>query len=230
MTGYPPMKELYLGCECMDLDHVALFIHFPPKDEDKNIIEDPDDPPAIYITVSARNYFEEILPPIRYFYDNWSWQYFFSHNWYKRLWIAGRHISDPTYLREYGILDGFDFQDKDLSKLDVFMSLISSDIDANIDEKSELWLNEDWRIRFQPIRLIFEEHDFVGPWQVGWESHFVQRGFFGRILNAFKYIFGMHSSDKSFTIEEKDAAKIRGMIKWVQETNKKDKDTEDKKD
>jgi len=221
MIGYPPTEELYLGCECMDLDHVALFIYFPPSEEDsKSVIEDIDDLPTIFLSVSTRNYFEEVLPPIIYFYDKTAWQTFFYNNWYKRLWFAGRYIVNPTYLREFGILDAFDFQNKDLDKLDAFLALISSDIDDNIKENSELWLDDDrWAIRFQPTRLTFKNDDTEQPWQLGWEPHFKQRGFFGRIRYAFKYIFGIHSPEKNFTLYEKDAAKMRGMIKWVQEEN-----------
>lgn len=223
MIGYPPMKELYLGCECMDLDHVALFIHFPPRDDGaKSVIEDEDDAPAIYMSITASNYFTRLLPEIRYLFEKYTWQSFAQYNWYKRLWIAGKYIFNSTHLREYGILDAFDFQEKDHDNLDAFIALISSDIDDNIDEKSELWLDDDrWRMKIQPTRIVFEEHDIVEPWKVGWEIHFIERGFFGRVRWAFKYIFGRHSVGKSFTIYEKDAAKMRGMIKWTQKENKK---------
>jgi len=228
MRGYPPMEELYLGCECMDLNHVALFIHFPPKDDVKSVIEDEDDAPCIYCSVTAKNYYTHLLPEIRYLFDKWTWQNFAYHNWYQRWWIAAKYIFNPTYTKRYGILDAFDFQHRDHDKLDAFLTLISSDIDNNIDEKSELWVDDDqgWIIRFQPTRLIFEKHDIVEPWQIGWDIQFMKKGFFGRIKYAFKYIFGRHCSEKNFTLLEKDASKIRGMIKWVQETNKKDKENE----
>jgi len=222
MSDDVPMEELYLGCECMDLDHVAHFMHFPPIKEVKkeNIADDN----IIYLSVSVHNFFKRIIPPIRYFYDKTSWQSFFYHNWVKRLWIAGKYIIAPYYQRKYGILDAFDFQNKDLEKLDAFLSLISSDIDDNSFSISEgIWLDDgEWLVKIELTRLEFKKCDYIGPWQVGWEPHFLNRGFFGRIHYAFKYIFGQHSPEKCFTICEKDAAKIRGIIKWVQETNKKD--------
>lgn len=226
MSKFAPMKELYLSCECMDLDHVALFIHFPPsEDGSKCVMEDDDDAPCIYMTVTTNNYYNDLLPPLRYFYEKYDWQSFFAHNWYKRLWIAGRYLVNHTYRPKWGILNCFDFQDKDLEKLDAFMALISSDIDTTMCEGKELWLDDEkWLIKIYISRFEIEKHNYKGPWEVGWEPHFKPRGFFGRVKYAFKYIFGTHCEEKQFTIEEKEAAKIRGMIKWTQETNKKDED------
>ena len=231
MIGYPPMVELYLGCECMDLGHVALFINFPPKkDNDGKVIIDEDDPPCIYFTVTANNYFTQLLPDLdpRCLFEEWTWSTFAHYNWYNRLWIAGKHIFNPTYIKRYGILDAFDFQERDHSKLDMFLSLISSDIDTNIDDKSELWLDDErWRIRLMADRWVCEEHDIKEPWKVGWDVQFMKRGFWGRIRWGLKYIFGRHCPEKQFAILEKDAAKIRGMIKWAQEENKREEAKEE---
>lgn len=227
MIGYPPIKELYLGCECMDLDHVALFIHFPPREDDgesviKSAIENIDDAPCIYCAVTANNYFTKLFPEIRYCYEKYTWQEFAYYNWYQRLWIAGKYIFNSICTKRYGILDAFDFQVKDHDKLDAFLALISSDIDTDIDDESELWLDDErWKIRFQADRWVSKEHDIKEPWKVGWDIHFLERGFLGRVRWACKYIFGRHCPEKSFSIYEKDAAKLRGMIKWVQEENKK---------
>jgi hypothetical protein len=232
MSNSPPMEELYLGCECLDLGHVAHFMHFPPTKEDKKKVEsgkfplpeEDDDLNIIYFSVSVRNYFDVIIPPITGIFEIYDWRQFFYHNWCKRLWVAGKYIANPYHQPEGGVLDCFDFQNKDLDKTDAFLSLISSDIDDNNSSPLEgVWLDDDeWLVRIEVTRLEFKKHDWVGPWQVGWAVHFKSRGFFGRIRYAFKYIFGQHSSEKSFTIHEEDAAKIRGKIKWVQETNKKD--------
>jgi hypothetical protein len=223
MIGYPPTQELYLGCDCMDLDHVALFIHFPPKrDNDGKVIIEEDDPPCIYCNVTTNNYFRAFLPSIRYIFDKMTWQSFAHYNWYRRLWVAGRYIFTPAYHIKHGILDCFDFRIKDYEKLDAFISLISSDIDANIDEQSEVWLEDDrWCIKIKATRWVSKEHDIIEPWKVGWETHFKPRGFFGRVRWAFKYIFGRHCPEKSFEIYEKEASQIRGMIKWVQKENEK---------
>jgi len=235
MSDYVPAEELYLGCECLDLDHVAHFMYFPPTKEDKKksdsgkfpLSEEDDDLNIIYLSVLVHNYFKTIIPPIIYFYDKGTWISFLYHSWFKRLWIAGRYIIDPFYNRESGILDAFDFQNKDLNKMDAFLSLISSDIDDNSFAISEgVWLDNDlndWLIKIELTRLEFAKHDFIGDWEIGWKIQFKNRGFFGRIHYAFRYIFGQHNPQKCFTIHEKDAARIRGMIKWVQETNKKDK-------
>jgi hypothetical protein len=231
MSDSAPMKEIYVGCECMDLDHVAHFAHFPLTEKEikenkerKFPLPEEDDENIIYLSVSVHNFFRAIIPPIIDIFDGWAWQSYFQHNWFKRLWIAGRYIADPSYQREYGILDAFDFQNKNLDKIDAFLSLISSAIDDNSFSISEGVRLDDngWLLKIEPTRLEFKKCDFIGSWQVGWEVQFKNRGFFGRMHYAFKYIFGQHSPEKGFTIYEKDAAKIRGMIKWVQDTNKKD--------
>ena len=178
MSSPVPMKELYVGCECLDLDHVAHFMHFPPTEEEKKKIEsgkfplpeEDDDINIIYLSVSVHNLFRAIIPPIFYFYDKWAWRSYFYHNWFKRLWIAGRYIINPFYQREYGILDAFDFQNKDLDKIDAFLSLISSAIDDNSFSISGMWLdddNDDWLMKIKPTRLEFKKHDFIVDWQVG---------------------------------------------------------------
>ncbi len=226
MIGYPPMEELYLGCECMDLDHVVALGYFPPKkDEAGNAIIEEDDPPVIYFHVTANNYFTRLLPSLRYFYEKYTWSEFYHYNWYQRWWLAGKYIFSSICTKKYGILDAFDFQVKDHDKLDAFLALISNDIDTDIDEKSELWLDDErWKIKFQPDRWVSKKHEIIEPWQVGWDIHFLERGFWGRIRWGFKYIFGRHYPEKEFEIFEKDAAKMRGMIKWVQEENKKNEE------
>jgi len=222
MTEYPSMKELYLGCECMSLEHISQFIHFPPvKDGSKCVMEE--DEPSIYLSVKTNNYYRNLLFPIIYIFDKYEWQSFFAYNWYKRIWIAGKYIVNPLSRQKWGILDAFDFQDKDLEKLDAFMALISSNIDTNITQNSELWIDEDWPIVFSPTRLEFEKHNIKEPWQVGWEIQFKKRGFLGRVKYAFKYIFGSSNQEQNYPLCEKDASKIRGMIKWVQDTNEKDR-------
>ena len=129
MSDLAPMEELYLGCECMDLDHVALLVHFPPaEDKKKNdsglflLPEEDDDDNVIFFSVSVHNFFDAIVPPIISLFDTWAWRSFFHHSWFKRFWIAGRYIVDPLHLRKFGILDAFDFQNKDLDKMDAFLS------------------------------------------------------------------------------------------------------------
>jgi len=230
MIGYPPTNELLLGCECMDLDHVASFINFPPKkDGDGKVIIEFDDPPCIYFTVTANNLYTRLLPDLdpRYLFEKWTWQSFSYYNWYNRWVIAGRYIFALNPHKEYELLNCFDFQERDHVRLDLFLSLISSDIDDNINEQSELLLDDErWCIKIKPNRLVFKEQDITEPWQVGWEICFKPRGFFGRIRWGFKYIFGRHCPEKQFTMLKKDAAKMRGLIKWVQETNKKDEEKE----
>jgi hypothetical protein len=80
MNQPDPTKELYLGCECMDLGHVLQLIYFPPTEEEKKKIEsgkfllldEDDDINIIYLSVSVRNYFDVFIPPIINIFDSYS--------------------------------------------------------------------------------------------------------------------------------------------------------------
>lgn len=209
-------KELYLGCDCTDLGHVVSLIYFPfeGKDDEDNVI---------YYSVRVRNYFDRIVPPLQYFYEKDSWEDYFRYHWLRRVGIAAQYIFSPFYERKWGILDCFDFQAKDLSALDAFLALISSDIATNINHQATQELdNGRWTIIFDIDRMDFHEENF--PWDLGWSPQFKHRDFWGRVGYAVRYMFGRYSEEQGFEISEKDAFEIRGMIKWVQENNKKDND------
>ena len=108
--------DLYLGCECMSLDHVAHLMYFDPNKEEKGQIDD-----VIYFCVRARNYFDEICPPIIYFYDKWAWDSYLRFNFFRRVGISLKYLFNKNYVRKGGILDCFDFKDTDLPVLDQFL-------------------------------------------------------------------------------------------------------------
>ncbi len=219
MKDVEPLKELYLGCECMDLDHISHLLYFPPTEKEKEDGEEE----IIYFNFKFTNYFDHFLPPIRYFYDKSSWGDYLYHNHFRKVIIGLKYIFNRYYNRKYGILSCFEFQNKDLSKLDIFLSQITNNVDTvefgkNINHQStQLLDNEKWLIR---ISIGKQFHDNKFPYQLGWDPQFIHcRNIFGRIKYALKYIFGKYCDVQCFEIKEIDASKLRGMIKWIQDTN-----------
>ena len=216
MKDVEPIKEIYIGCECMDLDHVAHLSYFPPTEKEKEDGEED----IIYFRIKFTNYFDRFFPPIRYFYEKHEWNSFFYHNHFRKVIIGLKYIFNRYYNKKDGILSCFEFQNKDLSKLDIFLSQITVNVDTNISHQSTESLdNERWYIRFSIDRQI---HDDRFPYQLGWEPQFKCRNIFGRIKYAFKYIFGEYCNIQEFEITKNKAEKLRGMIKWVEDINKKE--------
>lgn len=210
--------DLYLGCECTDLDHVAHLMYFDPTEEEKGDIDD-----VIYFAIRAKSYHSEICPPIVYFYDKYSWGSFFRFHYFHRIGIAFRYILNKNYVRKGGILDCFDFRDKDLPVLDHFLSLIKNEIREDYTPSTCLfggigfqWLeNDEFRLRFLGERL-----DEDMPYWLSWELQFKPRGIFGRLWYAGRFLFGRHCNEQHFEIDEKAAPIVRSMIKWIQDKNK----------
>ena len=224
MKDVEPIRELYLGCECMDLDHVAHLGYFPPTEKEKEDGEIE----VIYFRIKFKSYFDRFFPPIRYFYEKYEWESFFYYNYIKKIGIGLKSIFDKEYVRIGGILSCFDFQNKDLSKLDIFLSQITEKIDEkDIDDQSLTLLdNERWLVYFS-IDKEFHKENY--PYVLGWDQQFVPfRNIFGRIKYALKYIFGKYSDEQEFDIKEREAAKLRGMIKWIENKNKEEKEEEKK--
>jgi len=225
VSWYGAAKELYIGCECMDLCHVAHFVHFPPLPEKHKNKEEDKEEEVIYYNVQTTSYLNRIIPPLRYFYDIHDWKSYFSNCWLRRVGIACKYIFNSNYKRKWGVIDCFDFQKKDLPAIDDFLSLISNDVNFNINQQSECWIdNEKWLIQFSIDRMEFEDKPF--PWELGWNIQFKHRKFFSKICYAFKYIFGIYSDQQCFEIHKTDAIKIKNMIKWIQKNNNQNDDKE----
>lgn len=211
------VKELYLGCECFDMEHVAGFIHFPNQKNDN-------DSPCIYLHLKTTNYFNHFLPPIFRFYDSYAWKSFFNYCWYRRIFIAIKYLSNPNYHHKYGILDCFDFQNKDLDKIDNFMTYVTENVENINNRFSYVFFDDEWRITISPDRSEFSETskypEYIGNWVLGWDVQFVPRNLIGRIKYAFKYIFNKNDQILYLELSKKQASKIRGIIKWIKERNK----------
>ena len=122
-----------------------------------------------------------------------------------------------------GIFDCFEFQNKDLSKLDVFLSQITDKIDTKADGDSITFLDNDkWLIYFTISRYNYKDN--YTPYVIEWEPQFIPSLLLRRIKYAFKYIFGRYNEEQEFYITKREATKLRGMIKWVEEENKKIKE------
>ena len=210
------IKELYLGCECMNLDHISHLVFFPLTEEEKKDGEKN----KIYFRVKFISYFDQIIPPIRYFYSLSDWREYFYYNCFKKVGIGLKNIFHRYFFREKGIIDFTNFQNKDLSKLDIFLSQLTDKIDTNITHQSiQRLLNERWSIYFS-IEKLFEDQEL--PYQLEWNPQFLQcQNIWRRIKNSFAYIFGTYCNEQEFEITEKEASKLRGMIKWIQKTNEK---------
>ena len=217
------IKELYIGCECMDLDHIAHLSFFPLTEEKKEDGEKDE----IFFTLKFKSYFDRILPPIRDFYQKWEWNNYFYHNWFNKVIIGLKSLASMDFISIKGIFDCFEFQNKDLSKLDVFLSQITNKIDTKADGDSITFLDNDkWLIYFTISKLYSREdydYDFA-PYVIGWEPQFIPSLLLRRIKYAFKYIFGRYNEEQEFFITKREATKLRGMIKWVEEENKKIKE------
>ncbi len=209
------MLETFFGCDCYCIDHIAHMSYYPPEKNEK--IDEEDN--VIYLTVNVRNYFNRILPPI--FFNPFSlfnWKccyedYFYLHI-LKRLPIGLSYIFNPYYKRKDGILNCFDFQNKDLPAMRDFLShLTNKETIVNKDVYFS-WDNDRWLIKFDISRI-----DEDMPWWLGWEIQFLPRKIFGRIEYALRYIFSRHCDEQSFEINEERAIQIKGLITAVEKLN-----------
>ena len=210
------IREIFLGCDCWCLNHIAHLIYMPPTEREKAEGEEE----VIYFIVKTENYYKAFLPPL-HFYSKTDWQYFFRFHFFNRIGIALRYILNPIYTAEQGVLDCFDFQEKDLPALDNFLSRLTDSVPICISKPSYYMTNDRWRIIFDVWRL---DGDF--PWWLGWNIQFKRRRLLGRIWYALKYITGQHSDEQEFELTKREASALRTMIKWVNDKNKEKKESE----
>ncbi len=212
------MYEIYFGCECSDLNHIARFSYFPPEKGEK--IDEEDN--VIYFTVKTENYLNRIIPPFSWNPFDWPYdtsQYVRFHI-LRRLPIALCFIFNPHYVKKYGILDCFDFQNKDLPAMKTFLSYLTNEegVDKKVIPHDGIWLNNGkWRLRLY-VQRIFENF----PYSLGWEIQFIPRNIIGRIKLALKYFFGFHCDEQEFNIDEENAKRIKSLINAVGSLNKND--------
>ncbi len=220
MSCFDDHKELYLGCGCGGLDHIARLSHLSLTQKEKD--EGEEDP--VYITVRIVNYFTRIFPSIRYLFDKYEWREFFYYNWFKRVIIGFRHIMNPFYSMDKILLfSSFEFQKKDLPKIDEMMSVIALDTS---DIKPLFGINKEFYVEFNNDKLIMrididKDMNEKGLTLV-WRTYLLPGRTIGRIRDAFKYIFGQFSDEQCFEIFEPEAVNIKSMIKWVQNANKEE--------
>ncbi len=220
MSDELSLKELYIGCGCGGLDHIAKFSHHPLTQKEKD--EGEEDP--VYLTVRTENYFTRIFLSIRYIFDKYTWQDFFYYNWFKRVIIGFRHIKNPFYtiLESPLLFSFFEFQKQDLPKIYEMMTKISldtSDIKPSFGIDKEFYVdlsNDKLVMRIEIDKDLNEE----GMITLAWRIYFIHGKTTRRIKDAFRYIFGRFSDEQCFEIFEPEAVNIKEMIKWVQKKNK----------
>jgi len=216
------MLEKYLGCECTCLNHIAVMSYFPPNDGEK--VDEEDN--VIYFRVRAENNLDRIMPPFSINPCDWPYDFgdYFRFHILKRIPIAICYFFNPSYTKKHGILDCFDFKDKDLPEMKEFLShlidkgnkeiTLDNHIEKIIDQHIFYLYNERWRLGFTIWRI-----DTDLPWELGWEIQFIPRKIFGRIKYALKYIFGKICIEQEFEINEEIAKKMKNLITVVERIN-----------
>jgi len=207
-------EELILGCECMSLDHIAQMIYFPPKTEkEKNNKEEN----VIYFTVKTRNYMDRIIfyPSLNPRYWCYNFKEYCRFHILNRIPIAIHYLFNPSYTKEYGVLDCFDFQNKDLPIIKEFLSQLTSE---ETDCKKVELDNNRWRIKFTTGRL-YENM----PYWLNWEIQFLPLKILGRIRYALKYIFERQDGEQGFEIDKETAKKIKNLITAVENLNEENR-------
>lgn len=223
--------EQFFGCDCGCLNHISRMGYFPPEKDEK--IDEEDN--VIYFSVKTEYLYKRILPPFSFDPRNWlfDFEYYFRFHILRRIPIAARYLFNPLYTREHGILDCFDFQNKDLSLMRKFLSHLTDeesetikkneiidDLDSYSKKIIDKYLfclsNDRWRLKFTIWRI---DENF--PYWLGWEPQFIPRKIFGRIRYALKYIFGRVDDEQYFEIDKETAKKIKGLITVVEKLNER---------
>ncbi len=204
--------EAYFGCECLDLNHIARMSYWPP------IKREQEEDDVIFLSVKTETYICRILPPIGI--NPLEWHYdldgYFRFHILNRVPIALRYLFNSSYMRKYGVLESFDFQNKDLPTMRKFLSHLTNEETNEIDKDTILcWDNDLWRIRF-----FIKQIDKDLPYELNWEIQFLPRKIFGRIRYALKYIFKRYNDEQCFEITKKRAMQIEGLITIVENLNK----------
>ena len=139
---------------------------------------------------------------------------YFSFHILKRFKIALSYRFNRFYIRKYGILDCFDFQEKDLIPIKKFLYYLTKDKNCE-NLKTIVYLqNKECQLRFTIWKLAEDL-----PYWLGWEIQFVSLKIFGRIKYALKYLFGKVNDEQEFEINKKDAARLKGLITVVRKIN-----------
>ena len=203
--------EKYFGCDGGCLRHISYMLYFFPKKDD---YEEDD---VINFTVKIEYLYQRIIPPFSFNPMDWPYDlgnYFRGHI-LRRIPVALAYIFQKYYTKKEGILDCFDFKEKDIPEIKEFLSNLSS-LETFASKRSSVTIdNEKWHIRFNISQL-----DKDIPWRLGWEIQFRPRNVWGRIGYALKYVFGSFSDEQHFDINKSDAEHLNGLIAVVEELNK----------
>ena len=204
--------EQYFGCECGCLNHIARMTYFPPKKDEE--IDEEDN--IIYFTARTEYLYKRVFPSLSLDPRDWrdDFSYYFRWHILKRIPIAMGYVFNPLYIRREGVLDCFDFQDKDLPSMKKFLSNLTDQEELVSDIHNLIISNDRWEIRFYVYRL---DKDF--PYWLGWDLQFTSQKIFGRIKYALKYLFGKADNEQEFEINKKDAARLKGLITVVRKIN-----------
>jgi len=200
------MRDVYLGCECMGLDHVTHLIYWPPKDED--------DDNELFFTVAAKNYRDKIFPYLSI--SPYDFKEYLRYHFFNRFGVALAYLFNSHHVHKWGILSSSDFRQKDLPTLIEYLSWVAGDSEETVDENTTVWLRGH---RFN-LRMTIDRYDKDMPWELGWEIQFKQgKSLWRRLKNGWRYIWGLASDEVHTIVTEKEAKTMKAMAEWVKKKN-----------
>jgi hypothetical protein len=173
---------------------------------------------VIYIVVGTKNLYSRIILGLNLNPCNWIYNLKDYFRWHilRRIPIAIGSIFNRSYTCEKGMLNCFDFKNKDLPKMKIFLSRLTMEEEVVSKINYLILDNERW-----VMRLYITHFDKDFPCELGWDIQFLPRNIFGRIRYALKYIFGRHNDEQEFEINKKDAATLKGLIAVTRKINEK---------
>lgn len=213
------LKELYLGCECHDLDHITYFCFLPltQEEREKGKMEE-----TIDIEVKLNNCLNRFFPPLnKYIFTKWEWKDYFYFHYFKRVWYGLKNIFKPFHYGKGGVFDCAILKNSDLDTLKDFLSQIvfNKEFDSIITFQSVSSVeNNDWVIRFY---MEQELKDYNTYYNLCWEIQFPVENLFRRIKKSIKYMLGLYDNRQiSFEMNNYEIEKLKKMINWLQEQNR----------
>ena len=204
-------EELILGCDCMCVDHVARFNYFPIK-EGEDVDKEND---VIFMNVNANNLYCDINP---FYFWGFDFGHYFRFNFLKRFYYAFQHIINSKKLAANwleGVLNSFDFQNKDLDKLYDYFSLLAKNEEDVIHAGHR---KEDFSRHFDICFYAEREYKDL-PFVLGYSVVFRRGNLWKRIKTAFSYIFGTHNKELGVSLNEHDAEVLKAYIACIKRKN-----------
>ena len=201
-------NEIILTCDCMCLDHIFLFIYFPPERE-----QDYQDN-TVFMKMRSVNLYSRIMPPLHYI----GWGDYFRFHYFKRLIVVLKYLFKLSFEKDFSIFDSFNFRVRDLNKIDNFLleyKTKNNDTTEKITHKRDIE-KEDYKNRYK-INIFITPTEIEEGLTIGYKFKFCDGNIWKRIKTSFNYLFySKYSEEQEFEIESIDDISIfRSMIEDV---------------